>query len=96
MPSLKSCTVYHPWSCANVLSKYKQKKIKLRTKQKLFLALQSNYVINSMACPLEGDSVHSALSEVLCKREVFGMAERKLDLESRDTRLHLGSELLIV
>lgn len=54
-------------------------------------------MINSMAFPLEGDRVHSALSGVLlCKRLVLGMAGRKLDLESRDTRLCLGSELLTV
>lgn len=40
--------------------------------------------------------MHSVSSEVMRKREVLGMVERKLDVESRDTSLNLGSKLLTV
>lgn len=52
--------------------------------------------MNRMVFSLGGDPVHSVSSEVMRTREVLEMVERKLDVESRDMRLNLGSKLWTV
>lgn len=66
-----------------VLRKNKQK-TKIRTK-KLSLALQSNYMINSVLFPLGADIVLLVFPEAFCKKGYS---------ESRDLRLSLGSAQL--